>query len=378
MADRYAGMLPPGDAGRSPALAWALSRRRGAGARRRGGGDAVPPDPGRAHRARVRPLASGEGGRDRQGRGAIETLGEARTVLFDKTGTLTVGTPDVREIVPLDDRGRGELLRLAASVDRVSTHVLGEALSRAAAARGCARDAAGRAGRSPGRASAASSTATGCRVGSRAFLVAEGVRPRPVGGSVAGDRPRLRRGPRARRGRRELSGVIVMADELRPDAAHIVERLRDEGVRHVAMVSGDRRSSPSASAARSASIACTPNSRRRTSSRSCGAARRPHARARGHGRRRRQRRAGARAGRPGDRDGRRRRDGSSETADAVITVDRVDRWPTRSTSGRRALPIARQSVLAGMGLASWRWASRRPATCRPSRARCSRRSSTSP
>ena len=34
-----------------------------------------------------------------KGAGAIETLGEARTVLFDKTGTLTVGTPEVREIV---------------------------------------------------------------------------------------------------------------------------------------------------------------------------------------------------------------------------------------------------------------------------------------
>ena len=38
------------------------------------------------------------------------------------------------------------------------------------------------------------------------------------------------------------AGVIVMADELRPDAERIVKRLRDEGVRHVAMVSGDRAS----------------------------------------------------------------------------------------------------------------------------------------
>ena len=33
-----------------------------------------------------------------------------------------------------------------------------------------------------------------------------------------------------------------MADELRPDAERIVERLRAEGIRHVAMLSGDRRS----------------------------------------------------------------------------------------------------------------------------------------
>ena len=37
-----------------------------------------------------------------KGAGAIETLGEARTVLFDKTGTLTVGTPELREIVTRD------------------------------------------------------------------------------------------------------------------------------------------------------------------------------------------------------------------------------------------------------------------------------------
>jgi P-type E1-E2 ATPase len=39
-----------------------------------------------------------------------------------------------------------------------------------------------------------------------------------------------------------VAGVIVMADELRPDARSIVDRLRAEGVRHIAMLSGDRRS----------------------------------------------------------------------------------------------------------------------------------------
>ena len=41
---------------------------------------------------------------------------------------------------------------------------------------------------------------------------------------------------------------------------------------------------------------------------------------------------------------------SSETADAVITVDRVDRVADAVHIGRRSLHIARQSVLAGMGL----------------------------
>jgi P-type E1-E2 ATPase len=41
---------------------------------------------------------------------------------------------------------------------------------------------------------------------------------------------------------------------------------------------------------------------------------------------------------------------SSETADAVITVDRVDRVADAIQIGRRALRVARQSVLVGMGL----------------------------
>jgi P-type E1-E2 ATPase len=41
---------------------------------------------------------------------------------------------------------------------------------------------------------------------------------------------------------------------------------------------------------------------------------------------------------------------SAETADAVITVDRIDRVADAVHAGRRSLYIARQSVLAGMGM----------------------------
>jgi len=43
---------------------------------------------------------------------------------------------------------------------------------------------------------------------------------------------------------------------------------------------------------------------------------------------------------------------SSETADAVITVDRIDRVATAVEIGRRALAIARQSVVFGIGLSA--------------------------
>jgi P-type E1-E2 ATPase len=41
---------------------------------------------------------------------------------------------------------------------------------------------------------------------------------------------------------------------------------------------------------------------------------------------------------------------ASETADAVIVVDRIDRVATAVSIGRRSLHIAVQSVVAGLGL----------------------------
>ena len=71
-----------------------------------------------------------------KGSGVIEQLGKARTVLFDKTGTLTLGQPALERVVAFDGIGPDELLRLAASVDQLSAHVLAEALVHAAQQRG--------------------------------------------------------------------------------------------------------------------------------------------------------------------------------------------------------------------------------------------------
>jgi P-type E1-E2 ATPase len=148
-----------------------------------------------------------------------------------------------------------------------------------------------------------------------------------------------------------VGGVIVMADELRPDARRIVERLRSEGVRQVAMVSGDRRSvaeragrqlgldhvyaelSPEQKLDIVRRLRADPdlrpvvmvgdgvNDAPALALADVGIAMGA---------------AGATV--------------SSETADAVITVDRIDRVSDALHAGRRALHVARQSVLGGMGV----------------------------
>jgi len=286
-----------------------------------------------------------------KGTGAIETLGQARTVLFDKTGTLTVGAPEVREILARNGNKAGELLRLAASVDRMSAHVLGEALVRAADEADLTLSVARNVREQPGQGIQGTVDGRAVVVGSRSFVRTAGVSADEVASvSVIGGRgsgeARVLVGLDG-----HLGGVIVMTDELRPDADRIVERLRAEGVRHIAMVSGDRRSvaerigrelgvdriyseqTPEEKLEVVRLLRADPdlspvimvgdgvNDAPALALADAGIAMGA---------------AGATV--------------SSETADAVVTVDRVDRIADAVHIGRRALHIARQSVLAGMGL----------------------------
>ena len=53
-------------------------------------------------------------------------------LLFDKTGTLTSGVPQLADVEVFADLETEEVLRLAASLDQVSPHVLANAIVRAA------------------------------------------------------------------------------------------------------------------------------------------------------------------------------------------------------------------------------------------------------
>ena len=63
---------------------------------------------------------------------ALERLAAGRVLLLDKTGTLTVGRPVVTDIIPVPGRTADEVLRLAASLDQVSPHVVAAAIVGAA------------------------------------------------------------------------------------------------------------------------------------------------------------------------------------------------------------------------------------------------------
>ena len=282
---------------------------------------------------------------------AIEALGGARTVLFDKTGTLTVGVPELREIVPCSSRAPAEVLRLAASVDRLSAHVLGETLAQAAGAAGLRLEIPERVLEEPGQGIAGDVGSHRVTVGSRSFLGDHGIPEEEIAdasllsGHGSGE-ARVLVGVDG-----HLAGVIVLADELRADATRAVQRLRDEGVKHVAMVSGDRRS-VAERVGREAGVDRVYAEQTPAEKVEVVRAIRDDAELLpvvmvGDGVNDAPALAVADVGVAMGAAG---ATVSSETADVVITVDRVDRVAEALHAGRRALFIARQSVLAGMGL----------------------------
>jgi P-type E1-E2 ATPase len=148
-----------------------------------------------------------------------------------------------------------------------------------------------------------------------------------------------------------IAGVIVMADEVRPDARAVVERLRVEGIRHLAMASGDRRS-VAERVGRELALdrvyaELTPEEKLEIVRRIRDDQQLRKVVMVGDGVNDAPALALADIGIAMGAAG---ATVSAETADAVITVDRIDRVADAVHAGRRSLYIARQSVLVGMGM----------------------------
>ncbi|MGQ0760842.1 MAG: heavy metal translocating P-type ATPase [Acidobacteriota bacterium] len=175
---------------------------------------------------------------------AIEMLRKIDTLVVDKTGTLTEGKPKLVSITPATDWHEGELLRLAASLERASEHPLAAAIVRGAQERGSELS----------------------KVDQFASLTGKGVRGKIDGRDVAlGNRTlldELKVEPHALAEKAEqlradgqtvmfvavdnrIAGLIGVADPIKGSTPDAIERLHAEGLR-VVMVTGDNRTTAEA------------------------------------------------------------------------------------------------------------------------------------
>jgi len=166
----------------------------------------------------------------------LEKARKVDTVLFDKTGTLTKGKPSVTDIVPLAGTEE-EVLRLAASVEKGSEHPLGEAIVRAATARGLRLSDPQGFEAVPGHGVKATVEGRAVLLGNRRLLATSGVPLGEAEGAVA----RLEDAGKtamllAVEGR--VLGILAVADTVKEHSKAALAALRRMGI-GVVMLTGD-------------------------------------------------------------------------------------------------------------------------------------------
>ncbi|MFI2713947.1 heavy metal translocating P-type ATPase [Micromonospora sp. NPDC018662] len=176
---------------------------------------------------------------------SLERMRGVDAVLFDKTGTLTRGAHTLTAVAAIGGRAEDDVLRIAGAVEADSEHPLARALTAAAHARGptpAARDFRSLTGRGVQAVVDGTVYAVGGPALLReldatvpADLDADSARWSARGAAVL----HLVRLPADGRG--EPVGAFALEDEVRPEARQAITELRAQGVRKIAMITGDAR-----------------------------------------------------------------------------------------------------------------------------------------
>jgi Cu+-exporting ATPase len=179
---------------------------------------------------------------------ALQLMERVDTLVVDKTGTLTLGKPRLVVATAIGALDEGELLRLAASLERGSEHPLAASIVAGAEARGQKLAAAAEFAAHPGKGVTGTVAGRRVAVGNQALFAELGIDP--------GDLPR-RAEERRRAGEIVIlvaadgraAGLVAVADPIKEGAAEALAALARDGIRTV-MLTGDSRTTAEAVARR--------------------------------------------------------------------------------------------------------------------------------
>lgn len=174
-----------------------------------------------------------------KGSGPLESLARIHTAIFDKTGTLTVGGARLVAIETAAGHSAEEVLRIAASLEQASHHVVASAIVEAATARQLELTVPSKVRETSGSGLEGIVEGRMIRVGSHQLI--HGSR-KPEAWAVRALRRAAYRSALsifvAENGR--TVGALLLADELRRDTPRAVQALRAAGISRIVMVTGDR------------------------------------------------------------------------------------------------------------------------------------------
>jgi heavy metal translocating P-type ATPase len=168
---------------------------------------------------------------------AIEMLAQVRSLVIDKTGTLTRGQAKIVSIRVTDSIAPDELLRIAASLDQASKHVIAQTIVAEARSRGLALAVPSDVVETPGEGIIGRVDGRLVMVGGAHFIAGKVAdsglatlgRDRPPGAlavAIAVDC--------------KLAGLMLLSDELRAGTQAMLQELRALGIERIVLATGDR------------------------------------------------------------------------------------------------------------------------------------------
>ena len=179
----------------------------------------------------------------------LERLAKVRVVALDKTGTLTRGVPEVTAVEPSETVSAEELLSVAAALEARSAHPLARAIIHAAEKAGVRVTAANDVQSLTGAGITGTVNGKPQYIGSPELFSG-------LGGIVATSPSRIDMSAFAAHieslqsagntvvlvgDASQILGIIAIADTSRPNAKAAVSALKDAGIEHVIMLTGDNR-----------------------------------------------------------------------------------------------------------------------------------------
>jgi Cd2+/Zn2+-exporting ATPase len=169
-----------------------------------------------------------------RGGAAVEKLAGVDIVCLDKTGTLTTGELRVEKVESFPPGRENEIAQLAYSLEKLSTHPLARAITRHGKQNDLTALELEQFESVTGLGLRARHGGVECLLGRRQWLAQDGYE------KVISQVPALDTGfSEVWVVRGELVGRMVLRDDIRPQAAAIIEELRGEGLRSV-VLTGDR------------------------------------------------------------------------------------------------------------------------------------------
>lgn len=168
----------------------------------------------------------------------VEMPARLKAMALDKTGTLTEGHPRVVRLVPLSGHDERALLEIAAAIELRSEHPLAQAVVRYAAEQGVRPAPVDNYQAVKGKGATAVLGGRSVWIGSHRYLEERGQETREMNAVLedlsAGGSSVVAVGEDD-----HVCGFIALADRLRANAAETVRAIKQAGVEHVIMLTGD-------------------------------------------------------------------------------------------------------------------------------------------